>query len=95
MFGHHSAELGDVTEVVGHPRSQELPQRHHPELWMLTFKGKLLFAQLPPSESVQVPRTKALELIEQRSQRLPIALLKLCEAVERREPADCTRARIS
>ena len=40
--GHHSAELGDVTKVVGDPRSQELPQRHLRKLGMLTFNGKLV-----------------------------------------------------
>ena len=66
--GHHSAELGDVTEVVSHPRRQELPQRHQPKRRMLTFEGKLVLGQPPRCKSVQVLRTQVLELVDQRDQ---------------------------
>ena len=66
--GHHSAELGDVTEVVGHPRRQELSQRHRPKRRMLTFEEKLVLGQPPRGKSVQVLRTQVIELVEQRDQ---------------------------
>src|ERR671918_744869 len=59
LFRHHSRGLRDMSEVVYHPRRQQLPQRDGAQTGMFPEKIELAIGELPGAEQREVIRTQA------------------------------------
>src|SRR3989449_11335290 len=47
LLRHHARDLGDVAQVVHHPRREQLGERHLAQLGMLAAERQLLPGQMP------------------------------------------------
>lgn len=87
LFRHHEGDLGEVPEVVGHPRRQQLLEGDGAELRMLTCEPQLVPGQLQLFEVPDTPGPQLRETVQELVERPSPVHALVPEPVEGLEPA--------
>lgn len=82
---HHAIDLVQVVQVVHRPRSEKLAQCHDAKGRVRACEIQLRASQSQASQIPEVARAKIRKFAQQINDRLPLAVSKLCEAIEGRE----------
>src|SRR5437899_14301 len=78
--GHRARDLGDVRQVVHHPRCQQLPHRHRSKLRMLAGELHILLFEIPTPQRGDVLRAQLVKLLQQLPERT--RRLQPCDSIE-------------
>ena len=84
-LSHDARHLSQVTEIVGHPGSEELLERDRAELRVATTAGQVRRRQAERPQAGEARRAQPGEGLEQLRERLAARGLELGEPVERRK----------
>src|SRR6266513_5606653 len=85
LLRHHTSDLRYVSQIVDHPRRQQLPQLNRSKVGMLTHQVELPRAELHGPEFGKVRLAQHLEASEQLRQRATLSHLEVARSVERFE----------
>src|SRR5437870_4175339 len=81
LLRHDPGHLGDVPQVMNHPRRQQLPQSDPAEVWVRARQIEIRVLELPGTQCFEICRPQPREFIEERFEgAVPIAL-PMTEAV--------------
>ncbi len=69
LLGHHAHRLRDVSEIMHHPRGEQLPQRDGPQRRMFARQVEIGRRQLPRTQLIDALDSQPRKLVEQRRKR--------------------------